>query len=90
MADRSGLSESMEDYLEAIFHLTEELSHRSNVDDLPRPDHQHLSLDVKRASALLTREWLSHMEHLKSDYPYLFSLAVRTNPFDPAASVEVA
>jgi hypothetical protein len=29
------------------------------------------------------------MEHLKNDYPYLFSLAVRTNPFDPNASVEV-
>ena len=38
---------------------------------------------------LLVREWLSYMEHLKSDYPYLFSLAVRTNPFDPNASVQV-
>jgi len=32
---------------------------------------------------------LAHMEHLKNEYPYLFSLAVRTNPFDPNASVEV-
>ena len=31
----------------------------------------------------------SKWEHLKNDYPYLFSLAVRTNPFDPNASVEV-
>jgi len=82
--------EAFTELLWAIFHLAEELSHRSNVDDLSAPDHQHLSLDVKRASALLTREWLSHMEHLKSDYPYLFSLAVRTNPFDSAASVELA
>jgi hypothetical protein len=29
------------------------------------------------------------MDHLRSMYPYLFSLAVRTNPFDPAASVVV-
>jgi len=29
------------------------------------------------------------MRHLKKEYPYLFSLAVRTNPFDPRASVEV-
>jgi len=29
------------------------------------------------------------MEHLKNEYPYLFSLAIRTNPFDPEASVEV-
>jgi hypothetical protein len=28
------------------------------------------------------------MEHLKKEYPYLFSLALRTNPFDPEASVE--
>jgi hypothetical protein len=29
------------------------------------------------------------MAHLKTDYPYLFALAVRTNPFDPTACVEV-
>jgi hypothetical protein len=29
------------------------------------------------------------MQHLQEDYPYLFSLAVRTNPFDPDAKVEV-
>jgi hypothetical protein len=29
------------------------------------------------------------MKHLKIDYPYLFSLAVRTNPFNPDASPEV-
>ena len=82
--------EAFTELLWAVFHLAEELSHRPGVDDLSSPDHQHLSLDIKRASTLLTREWLSHMEHLKSDYPYLFSLAVRTNPFDPNASIEVA
>jgi hypothetical protein len=30
------------------------------------------------------------MRHLRDDYPYLFSLARRTNPFDPAARVEVS
>jgi hypothetical protein len=30
------------------------------------------------------------MAHLREDYPYLFSLAVRTNPFDPEARPEVA
>jgi hypothetical protein len=29
------------------------------------------------------------MHHLKKEYPYLLSLAVRLNPFDPHASVEV-
>jgi len=26
------------------------------------------------------------MNHLRVKYPYLFSLAVRTNPFDPEAT----
>jgi len=81
--------EEFTELLWAVFHLAEELSHRSGVDGLPETDYRHLSGDIKRAYALLVREWLAHMEHLKTDYPYLFSLAVRTNPFDPSASVEV-
>ncbi|MBN2181368.1 MAG: hypothetical protein JW715_05605 [Sedimentisphaerales bacterium] len=73
----------------AVFHLAEELSCRSSVAGLPDTDYHHLSGDIKRAHSLLVREWLSYMEHLKSAYPYLFSLAVRTNPFDPNASAEV-
>ena len=38
---------------------------------------------------ILIKEWLVYLQHLKREYPYLFSLAVRTNPFDPGASVEV-
>jgi hypothetical protein len=37
----------------------------------------------------LVPEWMSYMEYLKGHYPYLFSLALRSNPFDPAASVIV-
>jgi hypothetical protein len=37
--------------------------------------------------ARLVPEWMSHMEYLKPHYPYLFSLAMRSNPFGPAASV---
>jgi len=81
--------EEFTELLWAVFHLAEELSHRSRVDDLPETDYRHLSGDIRRAYALLVREWLSHMEHLKADYPYLFSLAVRTNPFDPNATVEL-
>ena len=73
----------------AVFHLAQELSHRPTVEGLADTDYDHLSGDIRRAHRLLVREWLSHMEHLKSDYPYLFSLAVRTNPFDPNASVLV-
>ncbi len=73
----------------AVFHLAEELSHRTTVKGLPDTDYEHLAGDIKRAYGLLVREWLSYMEHLKGNYPYLFSLAVRTNPFNPKASVEV-
>jgi len=34
--------------------------------------------------------WLIYVEHLKRNYPYLFSLAVRTNPFDSEASPVVS
>jgi len=81
--------ESFTELLWAVFHLAEELSHRTNIKELPDTDYNHLSGDIRRAHRLLVREWLSHMEHLKIDYPYLFSLAVRTNPFDPNASAEV-
>lgn len=82
--------ESFTDLLWAVFHLTEELEKREDVSKLPGPDYDHLSGDIKRAYALLITAWLAYMGHLKTDYPYLFSLAVRTNPFDPHASPEVS
>jgi len=81
--------ERFTELLWAVFHLADELSHRPTVENLPKPDHQHLAGDIERAYALLIREWLSHLDHLKASYPYLFSLAVRTNPFNPTASVEL-
>ena len=81
--------ESFTELLWAVFHLSDELSHRKDVKNLPESDFSHLAGDIKRAHHLLVREWLAHMEHLKNEYPYLFSLAVRTNPFDPNASAEV-
>lgn len=78
--------ESFTDLLWAVFHLTEELAHRIAVRDLPDTDYGHLSGDMKRAYVLLISEWLAYMKHLKTDYPYLFSLAIRTNPLDPDAS----
>jgi len=73
----------------AVFHLTEELNSRADTRGLPDTDYKHLSGDIKRAYVILISEWLSYMKHLKVDYPYLFSLAVRTNPFDPNALPEV-
>jgi len=81
--------ESFTNLLWAVFHLTEELTLRRSLKELPETDYQHLAIDIKRAYHLLILEWLYYMKHLKANYPYLFSLAVRTNPFDANASIEV-
>ena len=81
--------ETFTELLWAVFHLMEELDSRRDVLALARPDCEHIAGDIKRAYVILIIEWLAYMRHLKKDYPYLFSLAVRTNPFDPKASVEV-
>jgi len=81
--------ESFTELLRAVFHLTEELAAREDLQALPDTDRQHLAGDVKRAYNLLVHEWLNYMQHLKDNYPYLFSLAMRTNPFDLDASVIV-
>lgn len=78
--------ESFTEHLQAIFHLTEELAQREDFKQLPDTDLQHLAGDIKRAYNLLTSEWLDYMKYLKTNYPYLFSLAIRTNPFDQDAS----
>ncbi|OFW59079.1 MAG: hypothetical protein A2W01_04310 [Candidatus Solincola sediminis] len=78
--------ETFTDLLWAVFHLTEELKYRTMLEQLPEMDHQHICSDIARAYGLLVREWLAYMRHLKSEYPYLYSLAMRTNPFNPKSS----
>lgn len=81
--------ETFTDLLWAVFHLNEELTNRADLAGLHNSDYNHISSDMKRAYTLLLTEWLAYMAHLKNDYPYLYSLAVRTNPFDPEASPEI-
>ena len=81
--------ETFTELLWAVFHLNDELAHRTSLTGLHNADYTHISNDIKRAYALLLAEWLAYMEHLRNDYPYLHSLAVRTNPFDPEASPEI-
>ncbi len=75
--------------LQAVFHLTEEMAARSDLTGLPDSDLRHLAGDVKRVYTPLVRQWLHYMRHLQLQYPYLFSLAARTNPFDKNASAIV-
>jgi hypothetical protein len=78
--------ETFTELMQALFHVTEELRVRNRLTDLPQADYAHLSNDINRVYGLLIREWLVYMQHLKENYPYLFSLAMRTNPFDTKAS----
>jgi len=81
--------EAFTDLLRSVFNLPEELESRGDLAALPETDRTHLAHDVARAYSFLVREWLAYMKHLKDNYPYLFSLAIRTNPFDPQASAVV-
>jgi hypothetical protein len=78
--------ESFTELLRAVFHMIEELEFRDDIKSLPKSDLKHLAGDIKRAYVLLIHEWFDYMRHLKDNYPYLFSLAMRTNPFDMEAS----
>lgn len=81
--------ETFTELLWAVFHLSEELAVRQDLLNLPEEDENHLAGDVRRAYIGLITQWLAYMRHLKKEYPYLFSLALRMNPFDPNASVTV-
>jgi len=78
--------EAFAETLLAIFHLTEELAYRTDIDNTPEADAKHLAGDISRAYQSLLSRWLYYMENLEEHYPYLFSLALRVNPFNPQAS----
>lgn len=69
------------DLLWAVTHLDEELEARSLPVDLPDGDLEHIAGDIRRMYDHLASEWLDYVQHLKSKYPYLFSLVIRTHPF---------
>jgi hypothetical protein len=69
------------DLLWAVTHLDEELEARSSLDDLSDKDLDHLAGDIRRMYDHLASEWLEYVQHLKFKYPFLFSLVVRTHPF---------
>ncbi|MCD6527640.1 MAG: two pore domain potassium channel family protein [Desulfuromonas sp.] len=73
----------------ALFHFEQELSYRNNFDQLPPADLHHLCGDAQRVYRLLLPQWLDYLQHLRQDYPYLYSLQVRVNPFKTAPSAIV-
>jgi hypothetical protein len=81
LVEHEGFSEA----LLAVFHLHDELNCRKDFTSLPDSDRNHLMGDMNRAYGLLVEQWLIYLEHLQDQYPYIFSLAVRKNPFNPDA-----
>ena len=73
----------------AVYHLMDEIINREDLSALPPSDLKHIAGDMERAYRLLVVEWLYYMDHMKNKYPYLFSLAVRKNPFFEKKSVVV-
>ena len=78
--------ESFTETIRAVFHFRDELLLRQDISQLPESDKKHLAGDIKRAYRLLALQWLDYMRYLKDNYPYIFSLAMRINPFDLNAS----
>jgi hypothetical protein len=77
---------SLTEMLRATLHLRQELSLRGSLDDLPESDVRHLSEDSRRVYMQLSKGWLEYVRGLKTVHPYMFSLALRTNPFDDGCS----
>ena len=69
------------DLLWAVTHLDEELEARPSLTGLPEKDLEHIAVDIQRMYDNLASEWLDYVEHLKANYPFLFSLILRTHPF---------
>jgi hypothetical protein len=78
--------EAFTDLLRAVFHLKEELASRPGFSDLPESDLKHIANDAQRAYPLLVRQWIDYLRYLRGNFTYLYSLAVRTNPFSATAS----
>ncbi len=78
------------DLLWATTHLDEELEARPSLKDLPAADLEHLTVDIERMYDHLASEWLDYVQHLKATYPFLFSLVLRTHPFQEKPSAVFA
>ena len=78
--------ESFSNLMMSIFHLTDELSYRSDLKNLPDTDYAHLIIDIKRVYASLMPEWIEYMQYQKANYPHFYSLSMRINPLSPNPS----
>ncbi|MHB0997642.1 MAG: hypothetical protein ACYC27_00230 [Armatimonadota bacterium] len=73
-------NESFTDLLWATSHLAEELAYRKDLSTLSPGDYNHLAGDIERAYTRFLTEWLAYVNHLRQQYPYMYSFIVRCNP----------
>lgn len=73
--------DSFTDMLWATFHVADELQTRGDFINLNKSDIDHLSVDISRAYVAIILEWINYMSYLHDEYPFLYSLAIRKNPF---------
>lgn len=73
----------------ALFHLSEELEHRKDLNQTTEIDFNHLVGDMNRVYSHLMYEWINYLQYLNKYYPYMISIAIRTNPFDTNADIHV-
>jgi len=73
--------DSFTDMLWAVFHVADELQTRGGFDKLDKNDIDHLSNDILRAYTAMIVEWINYMSYLHDEYPFLFTLALKKNPF---------
>ncbi|MFA6771806.1 MAG: hypothetical protein WCS74_04085 [Dehalococcoidales bacterium] len=70
----------------AVLHLTEELEARSSLGNLPESDLEYLGQSIHRVYCLAAAEWITYMQYLKTNQPFLFTLILRVHPFREQSS----
>ena len=73
--------EALTDMLWSTYHLAMEFDARKGTKSLSEADIEHMTSDTERSYNLLCVEWMEYMRHLKEEYSYLYSFAIRNNPF---------
>lgn len=66
----------------SVNHILEEFRTRGEISDFTEEDLEHLEFDIKRAYSHLINGWVNYMLHLQKEYPYLYVLGLRLNPFN--------
>lgn len=69
--------DSFTDMLWAVFHVADELKTRLGDEPLTNEDISHLKIDIKRAYSAMLNEWANYMDYLKTEYPFLYVLAIK-------------